>query len=281
MKLGSSICKHMQPITNVIPGKNVLKVSIPLILLVIGVSMTGLLYPEIYKAATPNWLTQSVGQDAIDLFLIVPLLIVGTLYSFAAVNRIAAYLWLGTLVYLVYTFLIYCFTVRFNPLFIPYCFVLGLSFFSVIWFFSGDKKEFYGSRGNKVLGIVGVYFISVSVVFYSLWLAELVPATINDEIPGSIKEAGLLTNPVHVIDLSFFLPATFIAGILALRRSILSTLLSPVLLTFFILMDVTVATLSIIMNLRGITEGITVAIIMISLAVFSLLLLVSFIRNER
>lgn len=265
---------------SVVPGKNVLKVSIPLIVLVIVVSLVGLLYPEIYRAAAPGWLTQTVGQDAIDLFLIVPVLIIGTLYSLAT-NRIAIYLWLGTMMYLVYTFLIYCFTVRFNPLFIPYCLILGISFFSVVWFFSGDKDQVYGNTRNRILSVVGIYFIAISVIFYSLWLSEVIPATINNEIPESTKEAGLLTNPVHVIDLAFFLPATFIAGVLALRRTLMSTILSPVFLTFFILMDLTISTLSIIMNLRGVGGGFTIALVMASLAVFSLLLLVSYMRNEK
>lgn len=259
--------------------RNVLAISIPLIVLVIIVSLTGLLYPQIYRAATPNWLTQSIGQDAIDLFLIVPVLIIGTLYSFSS-HKYAVYLWIGTLLYLVYTFLIYCFAVRFNPLFIPYCLILGISTFSVIWFFSNNRHSSYGNTKNKVLGVIGIYFIAISVIFYSLWLVEVLPATFNNEVPQSIIDAGLFTNPVHVIDLSFFLPATFMIGVMAVRRNIRSTLLAPVLLTFFILMDLTIAVLSLIMTIKGTGGSYAVAIVMTCLALFSTLLLVSFIRND-
>lgn len=264
---------------NILPGSNILKVSIPLIVLVAGVSIVGLLYPEIYKAATPNWLVQSVGQDAVDLFLVVPVLIIGTIYSFNS-NRFTVYIWIGTLLYLVYTFLIYCFTVRFNPLFIPYCMILGISFFSVIWFFSGDKGQFYGSVKNKVLGAIGFYFIAISIIFYTLWLAEVLPATINNEAPASIHDAGLITNPVHVIDLSLFLPATFIVGIMALRRLRLATILSPVLLTFFILMDLTIAGLSVIMKLRNVGGSYAIASVMVALAAFTVMLFTWFVREE-
>ncbi|HZY79215.1 MAG TPA: hypothetical protein VFE50_06825 [Cyclobacteriaceae bacterium] len=259
--------------------RNVLKVSIALVALVIFVSAVGLLYPEIYRATSPNWLAQSVGQDGVDLFLIVPVLIFGTIYSFNS-KRVAVYLWLGTLLYLVYTFLIYCFAVRFNALFLPYCLILGVSFFSFAWFFSGNKDRFYGSTRNKVLNVVGIYFIVISVAFYALWLFEVIPAAFNDEVPLSIREAGLFTNPVHVLDLSLFLPGTFMAGVLALRRTLLSTVLSPVLLTFFILMDLTIAALSIIMVLKDVGGSYTVAAVMICLAVFTLLLLVSYLRND-
>lgn len=259
---------------------NVLKVSVPLILLLIFVSLAGLLYPEIYKSASPNWLAQSVGQDAVDLFLVVPVLIIGTIFSFNS-HRVAVYLWLGTLLYLVYTFLIYCFVVRFNPLFIPYCLILGTSFFAFIWFFAGNKARFYGRTDNKLLNIVGIYFIVISVLFYSLWLIEVIPATLNNETPASVREAGLFTNPVHVLDLSLFLPATFMIGILALRRTSLSTILSPVLLTFFILMDLTIAALSVMMAFRGVGGNYTLAIVMMCLAIFTALLLVSYFRNDR
>jgi len=269
----------MQQTRSEFSEKNIARVSVPLIILVVGVSAVGFFYPEIYKAATPNWLAQSVGQDAVDLFLVVPVLIVGTVLSFAS-NRIAVYLWLGTLLYLVYTFLIYCFTVQFNPLFIPYCLILGISFFSVVWFFSSDKKEFYGSVTNKILGVVGVYFIVVAVVFYALWLAEVLPATIKNETPVSILEAGLITNPVHVIDLSLFLPATFMIGVMALRRAKLSTILVPVLLTFFILMDVTIAALSVLMASRNVGGSNVVAAAMAGMTLLSVFLLVRFVREE-
>lgn len=259
---------------------SILKFSVPLILLVIVVSVCGLLYPEIYKAASPNWLAQSVGQDTVDLFLIVPVLIIGTVYSMSS-HRFAIYLWLGTLLYLVYTFVIYCFAVRFNPLFILYCLTLGLSFFSVVWFFSGNSKKFYGNTGNRFLNIVGIYFIVISIVFYSVWLMEVIPAMINNEIPASTREAGLFTNPVHVLDLSLFLPGTFLVGIMALRRTLLSTILSPVLLTFFILMDITIAALSVIMATRGVGGSYVVATVMTCLAVFTLLLLIGYMNNDR
>ncbi len=262
---------------NGLQGRKILMVSIPLILLVIGVSLVGLLYPQIYRATTPNWLAQSVGQDAIDLFLIAPILIAGTIYSFSS-NRVAVYLWIGTLLYLVYTFLIYCFTVRFNPMFIPYCIVLGISTFSVIWFFSGNKDIYYGNTGSRMLPAIGIYFVSISVIFCSLWLAEVIPATIHNEIPKSISDAGLITNPVHVIDLSLFLPATFIVGVMAIRRNIFATLWSPVLLTFFILMDLTIAALSIIMSLNEVGGSYSVAIVMIGLAALSLFLFVRFMK---
>src|SRR6185295_1303389 len=99
---------------------------------------------------------------------------------------------------------------------------------------------------NKVtLKLTGIYFIALSAVFYFLWLSEIVPAVINNKVPSSLIEVGLFTNPVHVIDISIFLPGMFITGILVLREKPLGYLLAPALLSFFILMDITIGWLAI------------------------------------
>jgi hypothetical protein len=56
------------------------------------------------------------------------------------------------------------------------------------------------------------------VLFAALWLKEVLPAVLRGSTPGSIGEAGLLVNPVHVLDLSLLLPAMLIAGITLWRR---------------------------------------------------------------
>jgi hypothetical protein len=43
---------------------------------------------------TPSWIAQSIGQDAIDLFLIPPFLIITAILA-AAKNKIAFLLWGG------------------------------------------------------------------------------------------------------------------------------------------------------------------------------------------
>jgi hypothetical protein len=71
---------------------------------------------------------------------------------------------------------------------------------------------------KSVRRTIGIYFIVISCLFYLLWLAEIVPAIINQVTPASLIETGLLTNPVYVIDLSVCLPALFIPGFLLLGK---------------------------------------------------------------
>ena len=107
-------------------------------------------------------------------------------------------------------------------------------------------------------------------------MAEIAPAIINNVTPQSLIETGLLTNPVHVIDLSVCLPALFITGFLLLKQNLLGSLLTPAMLVFCILMDITIGALTIVMKLKGLASDYFVAVVMFVLALLSIMLLIWF-----
>src|SRR6476660_2019568 len=95
--------------------KKVIVLTLPLAVLISIASWVGLFTENFYYKETPNWISQAIGQDAIDLFLVTPLLLIT---AFLAIkNEKAFLLWGGTTLYIVYTFVIYCFDVHFNGLF--------------------------------------------------------------------------------------------------------------------------------------------------------------------
>jgi hypothetical protein len=116
------------------------------------------------------------------------------------------------------------------------------------------------------------------VSFYILWLLDIVPSMLNNTIPKKLAEVGLFTNPVQVIDLSIFLPRVFITGVLLLKNNSIGHLLTPIILVFFILMDLTIAVLTIAMVKGGVGSSYSIAIIMSLLAIFSSVL---FIQNNK
>ena len=258
----------------------ILWLSLPLAAIVIFVSVTGLATPGFYVAETPNWQAQSYGQDLADLFLVTPALIISSIYAYQG-RKGALFIWAGVLAYLLYTYLIYCFAIHFNKLFVFYCLALGLSFYSLLWFFYSLLKRKGISEGFSYIPhrIIGIYFIIISCLFYFLWLSEIIPAIMDGDLPESIKETGLITNAVHVIDLSVFLPGIFIAGVLILQRKILGYCLAPVFLSFFILMNITIGGLVLIMKFKDLEGSYAVAAIMAVLALVSAVLLVWFIKR--
>ncbi|HWA33239.1 MAG TPA: hypothetical protein VG737_03870 [Cyclobacteriaceae bacterium] len=254
-----------------------LMLSFPLAGLLVGCSVTGLLYPGIYSTATPNWLAQTVGQDAIDLFLITPVLVVSAVYAYYG-NRLARVMWGGTIAYIIYTFLIYCFCVSFNALFAAYCAVLGLSVFSWISFLYHMPRVGVHISDDWFLKSSAIYFILISIVFSILWLAEIIPASLAGHVPDSVLQAGIPTNPVHVIDLSMFLPAMFMLGLMVWRRKSWAFYLIPVALVFLILMDLTIAALAAILMQQGQPGDSTVVFVMGAMALVNVGLLIWFLN---
>lgn len=81
------------------------------------------------------------------------------------------------------------------------------------------------------------------------------------------------TNPVHVLDLAFFLPAAFTMGFLLLRHRALAYAVSPALLLFLALTGVPILATPFVANARGdaVSWGVTVPIIIITMASLSIL----------
>ena len=254
--------------------------SLPLAVFVIIVSYAGLFIPDTYAKETANWTAQAIGQDIIDLFLITPLLLITSWLAYKK-NRVALFLWSGVLVYLIYTFVLFCFAIHFNYLFIVYCMTLGLSFYAFLYFLLSQIKEPVASWYNDRVPVktVGIYLIILSGLFYLIWLSEIIPATINNITPATITETGLITNPVHALDLSVVLPGMMIVAILLIKRKPLGLLLAPAVLTFGILMDITIGSLMIVMNMRGIETDLSLTVIMGLLALFTLGLLIWFLKS--
>jgi hypothetical protein len=124
----------------------------------------------------------------------------------------------------------------------------------------------------------GSYFIVISLVFYFLWLAEIIPSVLQNTTPKTVTEAGLFTNAVHVIDLAVMLPAIFITGIFLIEKKTLGFILTPILLTFFVLMNLTIGTLVIMMKRKGLEADLFLSLIMGLLATTSSALLIGFLK---
>lgn len=263
-----------------INSKTILLLSLPLSCLLIIASCVGLFTPDFYSKETLNWQAQSIGQDMIDLFLVVPCLIITSILAYRK-NRIAKMMWGGVVLYLTYTFVLYCFDVHFNTLFLLYCICLGLSFYSSVYFILTEHKIDSDEIpvNQFVVKFIGIYFLIISVLFYFLWLSEIIPPLMQHTIPESLVDVGLFTNGVHVIDLAVFLPAIFITGLFLLKRNPLGFILTPVLLSFFVLMDITIGALAIVMKTRGIESDSTLTIIMGVLSMISLGLLIWYFKR--
>jgi hypothetical protein len=260
-------------------GRPLNVISLLISILVIYISLTGIFVPGFYKKETVNWQAQSVGQDLINLCIVIPVLLCGAIL----IRKFEQFyfIWAGSILYLIYTFIIYCFDIHFNRLFFLYCIVLGLSFFSALHFFTNSRNLLLSAPAKRITRITSVYFMIVGIAFYGLWLMGILPAIINNTVPKELQQTGLITNPVHVLDLSIVLPGIFMTGIMLWRGKTTGYLLTPIILVFFILMDITIGFLALYMQYNGLGNMVALATIMGGLAIFSLFLLMTYVKVSK
>ncbi len=254
--------------------------TLVLSLLVLVVSCYGLFNPSSYESETPNWQAQSRGQDAVDLILLVPVLMISSVLMLQG-RRSGILILSGALFYLTYTFAIYSFALHFNPLFPLYCTTLGVAFYLLVYLLlknnNGPQPGWLVGAGLRKTS--AYYLMIVSTLFYLLWMSDIMPHAVQHTVPPLNQVVGLPVNPVHVLDLSVCLPALFIAGFLFLKQHPLGNLLAPAMLVFCTLMDITLASLMGIMYLHHFEVNWVVAGGLLVLACFSLALVVLNLRR--
>ncbi len=255
-------------------------ISLPLAVLVAIAAGAGLWWPPTYARESALWAAQGMGGDAVNLVIIVPVLLLTA--GLAQRGSVSARLvWMGALVFLLYNFVVYAMAVHFNALFLVYCGILGGSFYALVGSLPSlslaDVAGAYGRRAPvktmaAVLGLIGL-------VFAALWLREIVPALISGRTPKSITDAGLITNPIHVLDLSFMLPGLIVTAIQLLRRRAVAFVLAPVLMVFCILMTVAIAGMMVALARAGFAADYTMAAFFLASAAGCTALLVRYLRR--
>jgi hypothetical protein len=223
-------------------------------------SLGGLLLPEAYANETPSWAAQGMGQDFVDLVFVFPLLLLSA-YQTQKGQKVFRFLLGGTLVYLVYSYVLYGFCMHFNRLFFLYCAGLGLSVYALVLYgaeFQTTKVEAWFNQ-KKSTQLPASYFLVTTLVFYFLWLSEDVPALLSGTAPKSLAVAGLITNPIHVLDLSIVLPAMALASFQLLRKKPFGYFFFPVMMVFSIIMGAAIGGMTVAMKLKGVTGDLTVA----------------------
>lgn len=84
--------------------------------------------------------------------------------------------------------------------------------------------------------ITATVLLLIAFVFAAKWLREIIPALHSGLVPNSVTDAGLLTSPIQVLDLSVVLPGFVITGIVLARRRPVGIVLAPILMVLSILL---------------------------------------------
>jgi len=249
--------------------------AFPIALLVAIASIGGIAVRATYARETASWTAQGIGQDWVNLFVAVPAL-VGAAIATLRGRRAAALVLGGALAYTAYSYVIYAFAVHFNWLFLVYCGALGLSVFALIDVVAHADP---GAPARAPIRTTAGVLFAIAGVFGLLWLAQIVPALVRGGDPPDLADVGLVTNPVHVLDLSLVLPALVVAGVALLRRRHLGYVLAPIALGFGVLMALAIGGMVLVLYLRGLAVDVTPSIAMLVITAASAATLVVFLRR--
>ena len=241
----------------------------------------GFFIDDLYRD-TPLNAAQAVGQDLITLVVALPVLVFGAILAVRGSRR-AHLVWLGALVYLVYTYATYALAIQFNPLFLVYVALLGCSLYALIGGlattdFAGIKARF--SRGTPVKA-VSIFLAIVAVLFYFVWLSEDVPALLAGEVPQGVIDSEAPTDVVHVLDMAWILPAMALTAIWLWRGRAPGYALAGLLLSFLSLLVLAIMSMIVFEVLYGLAVGVAAVFVFGSVFAISLGMLVWYLRGMR
>ena len=229
----------------------ILLFTVPMTLLALTRSIAGIFFDAPYSEETENWVAQAVAQDLVNL---VAFLALAGLAILAIRGSLRAYLaWLGVVAYSAYTYAIYAFALHFGPLFLIHVAIFGMSIYALIVGlmridYEHVKEAFTGRVPRRFIASL---LITIGAFFYVMWLGSVVPSLVADETPEEIVKAGLLTNPVHVLDMAVLLPAMLLAGFLLLRHRAFGYVLAPLVLGATFTISLGIVVIQPVLEVRG------------------------------
>ncbi len=253
--------------------------TVPVAILLAVAAGSGLFISGLYRD-TPNLVAQAMGQDAITLLIALPVLVTGAYFTRRGSQR-ARLIWLGAMIYVVYTYSSYAFGARFNPLFLVYVALLGCSTYALIGGFLtvdwGGLKAGFSDR--TPVRIVSVFLMVIAALFYLLWLSEDVPASLTGVPPQSLKDDGMPTNVIHVLDMAWLLPALVLTAASLWRRKPIGYALAAALLTNLMLLTLAILSMILFQQKAGAPVAIPQVVIFAGLCATSTGMLVGYLKN--
>lgn len=253
--------------------------TVPIALLLAIAAGSGVFVRGLYRDTT-YLVVQARGQDAITLFAALPTVVISAFLAARGSQR-ARLVWLGGLIYLVYSYVGYAFAVHFNPLFLVYVALLGCSTYALIGGLvatdrAGIKAGFTLNTSVKALS---TFLAVIAGLFYLIWLSDAVPASFAGKPSQSLIDNGTPTNFVQVLDMAWMLPAIAITAVSLWRRQPLGYTLAAPVLTFLVLLTLAILSMVVFMVQAGQPVVIPQVVIYGVLFIVSVVALIWYLKN--
>lgn len=198
--------------------KPVTTLSVLIAILATFASAGGLLLDGLYRDnafVTTTWL----GNDAVTLFLAVPILVAAMIFAKRGSFR-AQLIWMGALDYMLYNYAFYIFGTAFNWFFLVYAALLALSI--IVLIFGLIKLDVNGISGqvrkDAPVKWIGGYFIFVASGLGLVYLIQSIGFIFTDSVPSIVTMSGHPTNVVFALDLTLLIPWLILGALWLMKR---------------------------------------------------------------
>ncbi len=222
------------------------------------------------------------GTALVMLVVAVPLL-AGSLVLTARGSARAGLVWIGSLGYLLYNSVLFCFAMAFNRLFLLNVAMFALALWSVVAVMTRVDPSVLRERFRETtpVRLIAGYVIVTALLTYLAWLRDIVPALVDNTVPSSLERTVMLTNPIEVMDLSISLPLMILAGVWLWQRKPWGYLLSGVLTVMFTMETLGIAVDQVFGHRNDPEQSLAAVPLMLGLTVIGLFVSYVYLRNVR
>lgn len=192
--------------------------SILITILAAITSLGGLLRPDLYRDnafVRTTWL----GNDAVTLFLGVPILVLSLVYARRGSLR-ARLVWMGALDYMLYNYAFYLFGAAFNVFFLLYVALLDLCLFALIFALPNIEPGAIAARFSPRTPVrwIGGYFLFVAFGLTFVYLMMTFGFILNGQLPDIVVRSEHPTSIVFALDLTLLVPWLVLGGVWLMQR---------------------------------------------------------------
>jgi hypothetical protein len=175
------------------------------------------------------------GQDAVALFLGVPLLVLSILW-YRQGSLLGHFLLTGMLGYFLYLYSSMALGAAYNPLFLLYTAIFSTSLFGFILAFNQASLRL--GAWDKLSGLPGkgvaIFMFLAGAVTLFVWGAPIVGALVEGVPPDRMD--SYTTMVTYALDLALITPATIVCGVMVLQDNAVGYVLAAPLLILIILL---------------------------------------------
>lgn len=158
------------------------------------------------------------GQDAVTLFIAVPLLLL-SVRQYTRQRARGSLLLSGALAYFLYVYASMAFAAAYNRLFLLYVALLSASFFAFALTLTtswGPASALIGAATRMPRRLAGAFFLASGVVTFVVWTVPIASA-LGAGVPPAFLD-HYTTAFTHAFDLALIVPVCFVTGIAILRE---------------------------------------------------------------